>query len=81
MDTEEPPLSPNAAGLGCGLMAGASLMSMVFLGQGFLVPLLSDLFGLNLAGTRWIVTSVLIGVVVAIALGSAFARALKQPRL
>lgn len=77
-DSPETPLSPATAGLGCGVMAGASAVSLLFFSSGLLMPVATDALGLDLTGSRWTVASVVVGVVIAVVAGLASARALRQ---
>lgn len=77
-DSPHPPLSPNSAGLGCGIMAGASSVSLLFFSSGLLMPWVTEALGLDLTGNRWTIASAIVGGVTAIIVGLASARALKQ---
>jgi hypothetical protein len=59
-------------------MAGASAVSLLFFSSGLLMPVVTEALGLDLSGNRWTVASIIVGVVVALVVGLASARALKQ---
>lgn len=73
----EPPMSSPAAGAGCGVLAGASVISLMFFARAQIAPVLTDLTGLNLDGSRWTATCVVLGLVTALGVGLAFVRALR----
>ncbi len=77
-DSPDNPLPPGAAGLGCGVMAGASAVSLMFFSSGLLMPVATEAVGLDLSGNRWTVASTVVGVLIALVVGLASARALKQ---
>mgnify|MGYP001223314792 CR=1 FL=1 len=77
-EPEEQPLSPTHAGIGCGVLAGASGISLLFFAQGVLAPRLEAALGLDLSGSRWIIAAILFGVVLAVVTGLAARRALDQ---
>ena len=75
---DNPELNPRAAGLGCGVMAGASAVSLAFFAQAFLVPVLVDLTGLDLSGWRYLAFCLVVGAALAVIVGLSATRALKQ---
>lgn len=75
---EAPELNPRAAGLGCGVMGGASVVSMAFFAQAFLAPALVDLTGFDLTGWRYLAFCLVAGVVLAVIIGISATRALRQ---
>ena len=77
-DSPDAPLSPNTAGLGCGVMAGASAVSLLFFSSALFKPLVTEAIGLDLSGSRWTIASVVVGSVIAVVVGAASARALRQ---
>ncbi len=77
-DSPDKPLPPNTAGLGCGVMAGASAVSLLFFSSALFKPLVTEAIGLDLSGNRWSVASAIVGIAIAIVVGIASARALRQ---
>ena len=59
-------------------MAGASAVSLLFFSSRLLMPVVTEVLGLDLSGSRWTVASAVTGVIVAVVTGLASSRALKQ---
>lgn len=75
---DPPPLSPTAAGLGCGAMGGASLAPLLWLAGPWLAPPLGEALGVEIGASAWAWAAIGAGGMAAVGLAWLATRAFRQ---